>query len=116
MNIPRWQDLCARDITADAVTDNAQLYQSVCDIITTPVGTRVMRRDYGSLVPALLDTPVSPATTLRLISAAAMALYRWEPRVQPVSITTETAGGRHRLIITVRRTDNGSTEQYGVEL
>ncbi|EIX7349995.1 GPW/gp25 family protein [Escherichia coli] len=108
--------MCARDITADAVTDSAQLHQSVCDIITTPVGTRVMRRNYGSLVPALLDAPANPVTTLRLIAAAAIALYQWEPRLQPVSITTEYTGGHCRLNITARRTDSGRTEQFGVNV
>lgn len=116
MNIPQYPDMCARDITADAVTDSAQLHQSVCDIITTPVGTRIMRRDYGSLVPALLGAPDNPVTMLRLTAAAAIALYQWEPRLQPVSITTTDTGGRCTLTITVRRTDSGRTEQYGVTL
>ncbi|HBC0987192.1 TPA: GPW/gp25 family protein [Escherichia coli] len=108
--------MCARDITADAVTGSAQLHQSVCDIITTPVGSRIMRRSYGSLVPALLGAPDNPVTLLRLVAAAAIAIYQWEPRVQPVSITTEDTGGQRRLNVIVRRTDSGRTEQFGVDL
>lgn len=56
--------------------------QSIADILTTPIGSRVMRRDYGSLVPRLLDRPDNPATAIRLTAAIASALMRWEPRVR----------------------------------
>lgn len=56
--------------------------QSVADIITTPIGTRVMRRDYGSLVPYLIDQPDNRLTEVRVFSAVASALMRWEPRVR----------------------------------
>lgn len=57
------------------------LRQSVGDILTTPIGSRVMRRDYGSLVPALIDQPDNLATRTRLFAAIASALMRWEPRL-----------------------------------
>lgn len=56
--------------------------QSIADILTTPVGSRVMRRDYGSLLPALLDQPDNASTRLRLYAAVASALMRWEPRLR----------------------------------
>ncbi len=58
------------------------LMQSVGDIICTPLGSRVMRRDYGSLVPELLDQPDNALTQLRVYAAAASALLRWEPRLR----------------------------------
>ena len=57
------------------------LRQSVADILTTPIGSRVMRRSYGSLVPALLDQPHNAATAGRIAAAAVSALMRWEPRI-----------------------------------
>lgn len=60
----------------------AHLQQSVADILTTPIGSRVMRRDYGSLVPALIDQPDNLATQTRVMSAIVSALMRWEPRLQ----------------------------------
>jgi phage baseplate assembly protein W len=56
--------------------------QSVADIITTPLYSRVMRREYGSLLPYLIDQPDNGATTLRLYAAVAAALMRWEPRIR----------------------------------
>lgn len=55
--------------------------QSIADILTTPIGSRVMRRTYGSLVPALIDQPDNLATQTRVFSAVASALMRWEPRI-----------------------------------
>ncbi|MDT4859518.1 lysozyme [compost metagenome] len=79
--------------------------QSVADILTTPIGTRVMRREYGSQVPDLIDQPTNGDTVVRLYAAAAIALMRWEPRVRltrvqfyrgtdPGSATLELEGTR----------------------
>lgn len=57
------------------------LRQSIADILTTPIGSRVMRRDYGSLLPELIDQPANPSTVVRLYGATATALMRWEPRL-----------------------------------
>jgi len=56
------------------------LRQSIRDILTTPIGSRVMRRDYGSRLPALVDNPMTPRLAMDLYSATAEALARWEPR------------------------------------
>ena len=55
--------------------------QSIRDILTTPIGTRVKRREYGSLLPSLIDQPGNPSNRLRLMSATVMAIIKWEPRV-----------------------------------
>ncbi|MDO8908910.1 MAG: GPW/gp25 family protein [Pseudohongiella sp.] len=60
--------------------------QSVEDILTTPIGSRVQRRDYGSLLPELIDQPMNDATLLRLYAASFMAIIRWEPRLQIPSV------------------------------
>lgn len=64
----------------------AHIQQSLFDILTTPVGSRVMRRDYGSVLPDLIDHPLNRKTVLRLYAATAMAVMRWEPRLQISSI------------------------------
>uniref|UniRef100_UPI0024E123EA GPW/gp25 family protein n=2 Tax=Enterobacterales TaxID=91347 RepID=UPI0024E123EA len=45
------------------------------------LASRVMRRDYGSLVPDLIDEPQNDATRLQCMSAAVIALSRWETRI-----------------------------------
>ncbi len=61
--------------------------QSIADILTTPVGSRIKRREYGSLLPDLIDHPANPSNRLRLMSATVMAIVRWEPRVAVQSAT-----------------------------
>jgi phage baseplate assembly protein W len=58
------------------------LAQSIGDILTTPVGSRVMRRAYGSDLPRLVDAPMNGETVVDLYVATAEALDRWEPRIR----------------------------------
>lgn len=79
--------------------------QSIRDILTTPVGSRVMRRDYGSLVPELIDHPANAANRLRLMAATVMAVMRWEPRVKvtALSFSISAAGQAGVVMEGVRR-------------
>lgn len=71
------------DARSGAFSDDlAHLRQSIADILTTPLGSRIQRRDYGSLLPELIDQPFNDETRLRLFGATATALMRWEPRVR----------------------------------
>jgi len=60
--------------TGGTLTDLDHIRQSVRDILLTPVGTRVMRRQYGSLLSALLDQPQNKALNLQIMSASYMDL------------------------------------------
>ncbi len=68
--------------------------QSVRDILTTPLGTRVMRREYGSLLPELIDQPLNDALLLQAYAAAIMALIRWEPRIRVTAIRRFVSSGQ----------------------
>lgn len=71
------------------LSDTDQLWNSVKDILTTPLASRVMRRDYGSLVPDLIDEPQNDATRLQCMSAAVIALARWETGASGGAIAAE---------------------------
>lgn len=58
-----------------------QIRQSISDILTTPIGSRVMRRDYGSLLPELIDRPIDDVLILQCYSAIYSAILMWENRV-----------------------------------
>lgn len=75
--------------TGRAIAPAEHLRQSIADIIATPIGTRVMRRDYGSQVPMLVDQPDNKITEVRLFSAAASSIMRWEPRISISQIGIE---------------------------
>ena len=54
--------------------------QSVGVILSTPIGSRVMRRTFGSVVPGLLGQNITSRTALRFVTAIMIALELWEPR------------------------------------
>ena len=64
----------------------AHVRQSVADILTTRVLTRVMRREYGADAPDLVDAPMTDKTRLAFFSAIATALVRWEPRFEITNV------------------------------
>ncbi|EMN5862943.1 GPW/gp25 family protein [Pluralibacter gergoviae] len=72
-----------------SLTDTDHIRQSLSDILHTPVGSRVMRRQYGSLLSAMIDQPQTPALELQIMVACYMAVLQWEPRVQLSAVTTE---------------------------
>lgn len=80
--------------TGKPLSDLDHLRQSIRDILTTRIGTRVMRRDYGSRVPDLIDRPITPRLAVELYAAVAEALARWEPRFRltRVRMTDARAG------------------------
>lgn len=63
------------------------LRQSIADILTTPVGTRVMRPEYGSHLPRMVDLPVNKGWMSAVQAEVARALGRWEPRLQLSRVT-----------------------------
>ncbi|WP_208438250.1 GPW/gp25 family protein [Bartonella taylorii] len=66
--------------TGKPLTGINHLRQSILDILSTRIGSRVMRRDYGSRVAELIDAPVNNAFAVALYAAVAEALDKWEPR------------------------------------
>ena len=84
-----------------ALSDMAHLRQSIATILFTPVGSRVMRRRFGSLLPELIDQPDSPTTRVRLFAAVAGALMRWEPRlrISRVQLASGTTPGTAELVL-----------------
>lgn len=67
--------------TGGAIDTHPHIGQSMTDILTTRIGTRVMRREYGSLLPELVDQPFNDVVRLQVYAATVMALMRWEPRI-----------------------------------
>lgn len=78
--------------TGGPISGDAHIVQSVLDILATPIGSRVLRRGYGSNVPSLIDGPINNATLLAIGAAAAQAIAKWEPRVWVRQAPVEAAG------------------------
>lgn len=65
----------------------AHVRQSLHVIFTTGIGTRIMRRLFGSEIPGLLGKNIVPSTFLRFATAVHVALQLWEPRFRLVQVT-----------------------------
>lgn len=87
------------------VSSMDHLRQSIEDILTTPIGTRVMRRDYGSRLYELIDKPMTPALKLDVFAATIEALRKWEPRfvIERVFVTAAEAG---RMVLGITGRDS----------
>lgn len=78
--------------TGDALDGYQHLQQSIIDLMTTRIGTRVMRRDYGSEIPDLIDRPQGLDIVLEVTLALGEALENWEPRFEIVRVAITSAG------------------------
>ncbi|MBB3877905.1 GPW/gp25 family protein [Sphingomonas pseudosanguinis] len=90
------------------------LDQSVADILGTPLGTRIGRRDYGSLVPEQLDQPNNTLGRTRIFAAAALALLRQEGRARIARVTLSPGLSPSHAVLTVtgRRVDVAGTPAF----
>lgn len=90
------------------MTDIDHVRQSVRDILITPIGSRLARRDYGSLIPDLIDQPQNEATRLQVMAATYGALCRWEQRIRLTRIqVTRDMDGAMVVDLTGNRVDGG---------
>ncbi|MEO3480276.1 GPW/gp25 family protein [Phaeobacter sp. CAU 1743] len=89
--------------TGKHISGLAHLRQSVRDILTTPIGTRVMRRDYGSRLYRLVDAPMNDVTRLDMVAATYEALATWEPRLDLESVKVGVSWAGSVLIDLVGR-------------
>ena len=85
--------MMSRD-SGKSVEGLGHLRQSIIDILTTPIGSRVMRRNYGSRLFDLIDAPINRETLVDIYAAVAEALDKWEDRLQlqQVDITNAQLG------------------------
>lgn len=93
--------------TGAAIDGVESIHQSVRDILGTPIGSRVGRRTYGSLLPDLIDQPMNGPNVLRFYAATALALSRWEDRLRlrRVTLVPGARPGAATLTIEADRTD-----------
>lgn len=89
--------------------------QSVQTILTTPLASRVMRRDFGSELPDLIDQPAT--ARVRLFAAVATALARWEPRitVRRVQLSSDAAQ-QGRWLLDLAADIGGQQQQLQIPL
>lgn len=75
--------------------DINHLKQSIIDILTTPIGSRVICRDYGSNLFQLIDQPINKSLFSKIYAVVAEALDKWEPRFRVEKITINSIKEGH---------------------
>lgn len=87
--------------TGKPLSGLAHLRQSIEDILTTPLGSRRMRPDYGSTIRRYVDLPVNEGWKSAVQAEVARALGRWEPRLQLERVkVVSVVGGQITLLLT----------------
>lgn len=101
--------------TGSTIGRAEHIKQSIVDILSTPIGSRIHRREYGSYVFDLIDRAANPAGRLQLLSAAVDAITRWEPRVLIENISLDvTMDGKVELSYEYRDIDDASKQSASV--
>lgn len=98
-------------IDGQPITELEHIFQSMQVILTTPIGSRVMRRNFGSDLPRLIDQSLNPSTITAVYAAANEALATWEPRIEVIATRMDlerVKEGVARLTVIFRLT--GETE------
>jgi uncharacterized protein len=105
-----WQGMSR--FTGQSVSESQHITQSIQDILTTPLGSRVMRREYGSAIFELIDQPQNAAVKLQIMAAAVIALTRWEPRIRitEIDIIAGDLSGRLQFNLVTDRIDTNRTQ------
>jgi phage baseplate assembly protein W len=89
----------------------AHLRQSIRDILTTPLGSRIMRRNYGSRLFDLVDNPLNETTLVEIFAATAEALQQWEPRLRITRVQARSING-----VSTEGVSSSSTGSVAIDL
>ena len=102
--------------TGQPLSDWQHVEQSIRKILMTPIGARVMLREFGSELPDLIDRKMTTGNVLAIYSASARAIHRWEPRfrMQFGRISGAEAGGRVSIELFGTYYPNGHKGDYSV--
>ena len=72
------------------ISEIAHIKQSIANILTTPIGSRIMRRDYGSRLFEKIDRPINGELIAEIYSDVIEALFIWEPRFEVEQVTVHS--------------------------
>lgn len=70
-----------------SISGVGHLKQSIEDILTTPIGSRIMRREYGSRLFEKIDNPITGELIAEIYIDVVEALFNYEPRFDLTNVT-----------------------------
>ncbi|VAL40821.1 Baseplate Assembly protein W [Enterobacter kobei] len=95
--------------TGLSISEVEHIRQSVRDVLVTPIGSRTMRREDGSLLSALIDQPQTATFRLQIMAACYSAIQKWEPRVSLTTIAFKRSEHDGGLYVEITGTRSAST-------
>ncbi len=81
--------------TGKPIDGDAHLKQSIRNILTTPIGSRVMRRNFGCGIFRLTDQPTNPLLKAKMQVDISEALRKYEHRVRFTRIQVTRIEAQH---------------------
>ncbi|WP_111745633.1 GPW/gp25 family protein [Salinisphaera orenii] len=95
--------------TGKAIDEIDHIQQSIGDILSTRIGTRVERRGYGSNLPSRIDDPVDQQFRVHVQYDVAVAIRTWETRVTAERVQLiDYADGKPVFRLNLRRRRDGA--------
>lgn len=89
----------------------------MADILTTPLGSRVMLPTYGSDLYKYIDRGITKALTLDIAAEVIRALTLWEPRIKVEQVLVDTARAvKGKLGVIIRYVPTGSKDTQEMTL
>ena len=80
------------------LADLLHLRQSITDILSTPIGSRIMRRDYGSRLFKRLDAPLTGELLAEIYADVVEALFSYEPRFEVTNVSVASMDQGHLIL------------------
>jgi len=84
--------------TGRTISDMEHLRQSITNILSTPIGSRIMRRDYGSRLFKRLDAPLTGELLAEIYADVVEALFSYEPRFEVTNVSVVSMDQGHLIL------------------
>ena len=84
--------------TGRNIEDMEHLRQSITNILSTPIGSRIMRRDYGSRLFKRLDAPLTGELLAEIYADVVEALFSYEPRFEVTNVSVVSMDQGHLIL------------------
>jgi len=94
--------------TGHTITEDEHIIQSMLDIALTAKGTRVMRRNYGTILVPKIDAPMNDEYRMMLMSSLMIAFAEFEPRVEvrKINVNIDTPGKPTFQLDAIKKSSN----------
>ena len=80
------------------LADLLHLRQSITDILSTPIGSRIMRREYGSRLFKRIDSAITGELIAEIYADVVEALFNYEPRFEATNVTVVSMDNGHLVL------------------